>query len=218
MAITKNYGLVKPAIGGSENEWGGNLNDDLDKLDALLGGDSPINGIKISSGDINGEAISGPIGGVNSDVEIHPDVEISGKVNRLVGLNSPDGTITNVDINCRQLEVEGGIREGQAPVTQSTNATMAADLGSIHAAEITTASTYTYNLNMPLIGQRIKLMVNKRTTDVTNIVWQWNNVNSAIQWIGGQPELTIGINAIDFWTANAGNGIQLFGSYDGVVS
>ena len=40
---TKHYGLVKPTVGGSENEWGGNLNDDLDDIDALLGGDQPIN-------------------------------------------------------------------------------------------------------------------------------------------------------------------------------
>lgn len=219
MAITKNYAFVKPTVGGSENEWGGNLNDDLDKIDALLGGDSPVNGIKIDSGEISGEAISGEIGGVNDGIAIHPDVEISGKVKALVGMDNPDGTITNVDVYCRQIEIDGKVTEGQAPFVTGTTATLSADSGSIHSVLINQSTTYTYNMDMRQAGQGITLMINKQTTDATNIVWKWNNASNAVKWIGGgQPDLNIGINVIQFWTANAGNGTELFGAYSGVAS
>jgi hypothetical protein len=104
--ITKHYGLVKPTVGGSENEWGGNLNDDLDDIDALLGGDQPIYGINIqpnpNTGDndnetsIDGSVITGEIGNGDPDnpTTINPETVISGKVKRLVGLDDPDGVIT----------------------------------------------------------------------------------------------------------------------------
>ena len=219
MAITKNYALVKPTIGGSENEWGGNLNDDLDKIDALLGGDQPINGIKISSGEVSGSAITGPIGGANDDVEIHPDVEISGKVKNLVGMDDPDGNISNVDLDARNIECQGGITEKNAAIINSTTATLSIDQGTIHSAVISQNQTYTYNLAMPQAGQGITLMLNKQTSSATNIVWKHNGSSNAVKWIGGgEPDLNTGINVIQFWTANAGNGNELFGAYSGVAS
>lgn len=219
MAITKNYALVKPTVGGSENEWGGNLNDDLDKLDALLGGDQPVNGIKIDSGEIKGEAISGQIGGVNDGVEIHPDVEISGQVKNLVGMDDPDGNISNVDLDARNIECQGGITEKNATLINSTTATLSIDQGTIHSAVISQNQTYTYNLAMPQSGQGITLMLNKQTSSATNIVWRHNGASNAVKWIGGgEPDLNQGINVIQFWTANAGNGNELFGAYSGVAS
>ena len=218
MAVTKNYQLVKPTVGGSENEWGGNLNDDLDKIDALLGGDEPLNDIEIASGSVNGSAISGQIGGVN-DVSIHPDTEISGKVKELIGLDNPDGRIVNVDVSARNLEVIGRITEAQAPIVSGTTATLSVDQGTIHSAWINQNQTYTYNLAMPLPGQSITLMLNKMTATATNVVYQHNGVSNAVKWIGGgEPDLNQGINVIQFWTANAGNGTELFAAYSGVAS
>jgi hypothetical protein len=219
MAITKNYALVKPTIGGSENEWGGNINDDLDKVDALLGGDQPVNGIRVDSGEISGSAIIGPIGGANDGVEIHPDVEISGKVKNLVGMDDPDGNISNVDLDARNIECQGGITEKNATLINSTTATLSIDQGTIHSAVISQNQTYTYNLAMPASGQGITLMLNKQTSSATNIVWKHNGASNAVKWIGGgEPDLNTGINVIQFWTANAGNGNELFGAYSGVAS
>ena len=219
---TKNYNLTKPDVGGSENEWGGLLNGDLDEIDALLGGDKPIVGIDIESGTIDGGTITGEIGGTDPDnpVTIHPDTEISGKVKSLVGMDDPDGTITNVELGARQIEIEGRIVEGNASPNSGTAATFSPDQGTIHVANIVANETHTYNLALPLAGMAVTLIVNKVTTEATNIVWQANLNDNAILWVGGgQPDLNIGLNIIQFFSAEIdGTGPKVFGAYSGVAS
>ena len=222
MADTAKYKFIKPTVGGSENAWGGNLNDNFDKLDDLLGGEQPVNGINIESGTIDGSLITGEIGGSDPDnpTSIHPDTEISGKVKRLTGMDDPDGKIEDVSVDARDITIDGKVVEGNASPVTSTSPTFSPDNGSIAVGIINQSTTYNYNLAMPEKGQSLTLILNKSTSDNTNIVWKHNNNSNAVLWVGGgEPALNVGVNIIQFFTADYNQtGPKLFGAYVGVAS
>jgi hypothetical protein len=55
---TTTYGLTKPEIGASEDTWGEKLNDNFDAIDDVLDGTTPVTGIDINSGTIDGATIA----------------------------------------------------------------------------------------------------------------------------------------------------------------
>lgn len=208
---TKNYQLTKPDVGGSENEWGGYLNGDLDKIDALLGGDEPIVNIDIDSGTIDGITIEGEI----DNVVLGPDTEINGKVGTLTAVDDAS-SMTGVNVNARELTVEKSITEAQHRLTTGDNVSVLSDNGTMQFLPVTDpAQTITLVLS---VGQAVTLAL--RWSDPANPpAIAWVAQNAGLAWVGGgAPNINEGINVIQFWCMDYGTGPVVCGAYTGVVS
>lgn len=144
---TTTYTFNKPTVGGDEDAWGGYLNGNWDSVDDLLDGTTPVTGIDINSGSIDGT----PIGAASASTGAFTTLSASStftlggtaitstaaELNILDGvtstateLNLLDGaTVTTAEINYLDITTLG-TSEASKAVTADANGdvTLAAEL------------------------------------------------------------------------------------------
>ena len=138
---TTTYSFNKPTVGGDEDAWGGYLNGNWDSIDDLLDGTTPVTGIDINSGAIDGTTI----GATSASTGNFTTLSINGtaitstaaELNILDGvtstaaeLNLLDGvTATTAEINYLDITTLG-TSEASKAVTADANGdvTLAAEL------------------------------------------------------------------------------------------
>jgi hypothetical protein len=143
---TTTYTFNKPTVGGDEDAWGGYLNGNWDSVDDLLDGTTPVTGIDINSGSIDGT----PIGAASASTGNFSTLSISGaaitataaELNILDGvtstaaeLNLLDGvTATTAEINYLDITTLG--------TSQASKAVTADSNGNIKLSEEVQATCY----------------------------------------------------------------------------
>jgi len=156
---TTTYSFNKPTVGGDEDAWGGYLNGNWDSIDDLLDGTTPVTGIDINSGAIDGTTI----GATSASTGNFTTLSINGtaitstaaELNILDGvtstaaeLNLLDGaTVTTAEINYLDITTLG-TSEASKAVTADANGVVTFDNGISEESTAITSSSGAATLNM----------------------------------------------------------------------
>jgi len=138
---TTNYSLLKPTVSGDSGVWGGYINQDLDSLDSLLGGGTPIVGIDINSGSID----NAPIGAATPNTGAFTSVAVDN-----ITVDGQQITSTNTNGNIQlfangtgYVELYGNTNAGAIRFNCESNSHGITIKGAPHSAGAT------YSLELP---------------------------------------------------------------------
>jgi hypothetical protein len=111
---TTTYSFNKPVVGADEDDWGGYLNGNWDSVDDLLDGTTPVTGIDINSGTLDGVTIGGTTAGAGTFTTLTATTSITGTLATAAQPNITSvGSLTSLDVGgtvtADGLTVETGV-------------------------------------------------------------------------------------------------------------
>ena len=172
---TTTYSFQKPAVGGDEDAWGGYLNGNWDKTDDLLDGTTPVTGIDINSGTIDGTVIGGAAAAAGTFAALTGTTVVATTLNVSTGLAanlSTNGfdivTTSNADLDLAPngtgtVVIRGNNNSGAVVLNCENNSHGVKIIGPAHSA----AATYTAKMPDALGISNASSIV---TADANNVV------------------------------------------------
>lgn len=220
---TTTYSFQKPTVGGDEDAWGGYLNGNWDSIDDLLDGTTPVTGIDINSGSIDGTAIGANSAstGAFTTMSVSSTFTLGGtavtstaaELNILDGVTSTTAELNYLDVTTLGtteaskavtadangvITFDNGISEEYTAVTSSSNATTV-NLrdGTNFSHTLTENTTFTFS-NPASSGKTssftLKLVQDSSASGYT-VTWP-----SAVDWPSATaPTLTATASAVDYF-------------------
>ena len=159
---TTTYSFNKPVVGADEDDWGGYLNGNWDSVDDLLDGTTPVTGIDINSGTLDGVTIGGTTAGAGTFTTLTANTSITGTLATAAQPNVTSlGTLTS-------LTVSGDVSFGDSDKAIFPNVDLEVAFG--HDKGI----KFRYPWIIPGIG----------STDVAKNNWEGLAIGSAISGTG----------------------------------